>query len=83
MEQFMQLKAKKDFSWAHKGCVVEHFKAGQVIESDDSELVSVSVREGWAEEVKAHKHAPENKACESQEPTADAQKQRGRPKKHP
>jgi hypothetical protein len=58
----MQLKAKQDFTWAHRGIEVEQFVAGQVFEASDSELVTVAVREGWAEEVKAHKGAPENKA---------------------
>jgi hypothetical protein len=58
----MQLKAKQEFSWAHHGYQVETFAAGQVFETEDAELVSVSVREGWAAEVKAHKGAPENKA---------------------
>ena len=56
----MQLKAKQDFTWAHCGTNVEAFTAGQVFEAADPELIAVSVREGWAEEVKAHKAAPEN-----------------------
>jgi len=58
----MQLKAKQDFTWAHCCTNVEAFTAGQVFEAADPELIAVSVREGWAEEVKAHKTAPENKA---------------------
>lgn len=57
----MQLKAKTNFSWAHQGVRIEHFEAGQVIETDDHELITVAKSEGWAEEVKAHKAAPENK----------------------
>ena len=65
----MKLKAKKPFSWAHRGCEVEQFAAGQVIETEDPALIEVAVREGWAEREgdkappanKARKGAPENK----------------------
>lgn len=43
----MKLTAQKDFSWAHRGVEVEHFKAGAEIESDDEDLIEVSVAEGW------------------------------------
>lgn len=55
----MQLKAKQAFSWAHGGVRVESFEAGQVIETDDADLIEVATREGWAE--KARAAAPENK----------------------
>lgn len=57
----MQIKAKSNFSWAHQGVRIEHFEAGQVIDTEDQELITVATSEGWAEEVKAHKGAPENK----------------------
>jgi hypothetical protein len=43
----MQLKAKKNFSWAHRGVQVEHYEAGQVIETEDQDLIAVSTSEGW------------------------------------
>lgn len=43
----MKLIAQKPFSWAHRGVEVEHFKAGQEIETEDQDLIDVSTREGW------------------------------------
>lgn len=67
----MKLIAKKPFSWAHRGCVVEEFQKDQVIVTDDADLIRVATSEGWAEEEgqkaakvpenKARKAAPENK----------------------
>lgn len=63
----MQLKAKKPFSWAHRGVQVEEYEAGQIIETEDSDLIAVATAEGWAERAdkpaatKARKGAPENK----------------------
>lgn len=63
----MQLIATQDFKWAHRGVEVEEFKAGAVIETEDSDLIEVSTGEGWCErtdkpaENKAKKSAPEKK----------------------
>lgn len=61
----MKLIATQDFSWAHRGCDVEHFKNGQEIETDDADLVRVAVeQEKWAKKApdnKGQKNAPENK----------------------
>ncbi len=63
----MELKAKTAFSWAHRGVEVKHYEAGQVIDTDDQDLIDVATAEGWVEkaskpaESKARKSAPENK----------------------
>lgn len=64
----MKLKAKKNFSWAHRGCDVVDYAAGEIIETDDADLIEVATREDWVEggkkqpaEDKAQKSAPENK----------------------
>lgn len=60
----MKLTAKTAFSWAHRGCEIEHFAPGQAIETEDADLIRVSVEEGWAApagEAKAAAAAPENK----------------------
>lgn len=67
----MKLKASKNFSWAHRGVEIEHFEAGQVIETDDADLIRVAKAEGWAKpagkddggapEDKSNGNAPENK----------------------
>jgi hypothetical protein len=61
----MKLIATKPFSWAHAGIRIEHFEAGQEIDTDDQDLISVATVEGWVDaekQRKAHKAAPENKA---------------------
>lgn len=43
----MKLKVKTAFKWAHQGVRVEEFSAGQVIETEDADLIEVSQHEGW------------------------------------
>lgn len=43
----MKLKAKQAFSWAHDHVRVEEFAKGQVIETEDEDLIRVSLEEGW------------------------------------
>lgn len=59
----MKLIAKKAFSWAHRGVEIEQFEDGQVIETEDVDLVAVATAEGWAKEAsaKVKTGAPENK----------------------
>lgn len=45
----MVLTALKDFSWAHRGVEVEHYQAGQEIDTDDVDLIRVATDEGWVE----------------------------------
>ena len=44
----MKLIAIAPFSWAHRGVQVEHFDEGAEIETEDLDLVEVSIGEGWA-----------------------------------
>lgn len=62
----MQLKAKTDFSWAHRGVEVEKFKKGQLIKTDDKDLIEVSVSKGWAEKTKEPTKAEQKKALQDQ-----------------
>lgn len=55
----MKLTVKKPFSWAHRGITVEHFEAGQVIETEDQDLIDVSTKEGWTSKAKAKSAAEE------------------------
>ena len=48
----MKLTVKKPFSWAHKGVTIEAFEKGQVIETDDEDLIDVATKEGWASKEK-------------------------------
>ena len=68
----MQLTIKKTFLWAHQGVTVKEYAEGSEVETDDADMVSVAVAEGWATAEgddkpakKARKAAPENKAHES------------------
>ncbi|HSH72351.1 MAG TPA: hypothetical protein VK974_04760 [Methylophilaceae bacterium] len=49
------LKALIAFSWAHQGVTIVEYAEGELIETDDEDLINVSTEEGWAEktEVKA------------------------------
>jgi hypothetical protein len=57
----MQLKIIKDFAFAHRGVEVRSYAAGETIETDDAELITVATAEGWIEDPKADK-PPSNKA---------------------
>lgn len=59
----MKLKVKKAFSWAHDHVRVEEFAVGQVIETEDADLIRVaSEEEGWATKVKEGKADPNAEA---------------------
>ncbi len=66
MEKTMHLKAKQDFSWAHHGVRIEEFKKGQLIDTEDKDLIDVATKEGWAEKAKAPSKAEQKKAIEEQ-----------------
>ena len=54
----MKLIAQTDFSWAHRGVVVEHFAAGAEIETEDEDLIEVSTAEGWTAPADGEAPAP-------------------------
>lgn len=60
----MLLKVKKDFSWAHRGVQVEEFAKGQLIDTNDEDLINVSTSEGWTEKAKAPSKAEQKKSAE-------------------
>lgn len=60
----MHLKAKTDFSWAHRGVEVEEFKKGQIIKTDDKDLIKVATEEGWVEQAKEPSKAEQKKALQ-------------------
>lgn len=43
----MQLKVIERFNWAHRGVQVEEFAEGQVIDTEDEDLISVSISQNW------------------------------------
>jgi hypothetical protein len=63
----MNLKIKADFAFAHRGVEFKTYTAGEVVETDDAQLIEIAIAEGWAvdadqPESKAKKGAPENKS---------------------
>lgn len=46
----MKLTATQAFSWAHRGVEIVQYEAGQVIDTEDPDLIEVAIREGWAEQ---------------------------------
>jgi hypothetical protein len=63
----MKLKIKVDFAFGHRGVDVRHYAAGDVVDTDDADMIEIATREGWATdadqpESKARKAAPENKS---------------------
>jgi hypothetical protein len=63
----MNLKIKTDFAFAHRGVELKTYTAGEVVETDDAQLIEIAIAEGWAvdadqPESKAKKGAPENKS---------------------
>jgi hypothetical protein len=44
----MKLIAKQAFSWAHRGVEVQAYTDGEEIETEDQDLIDVSIQEGWA-----------------------------------
>ncbi|HLO63168.1 MAG TPA: hypothetical protein VK165_09420 [Azonexus sp.] len=62
----MHLKAKQAFSWAHRGVEIEEFAKGQNIETEDKDLIEVSLAEGWTEKAKAPTKAERKAALQAQ-----------------
>ena len=42
------LKVKKPFSWAHNHVNIKEYDKGEIIKTDDEDLVRVAAEEGWA-----------------------------------
>jgi hypothetical protein len=60
----MNLIVQTPFSWAHRGCEVEHFEKGQTIKTEDADLITVSTAEGWT--VEGQETASDDKAAEGE-----------------
>lgn len=44
----MKLIAQVAFSWAHRHVDIVAYEEGAVIETEDADLIRVSIEEGWA-----------------------------------
>ena len=51
------LKAKQDFTYFHRGYDRADYKAGEVIETDDEEMIEVAIDQQWAE-IKGEQQEP-------------------------
>lgn len=67
----MQLKVITDFSWAHRHVEIKEHKSGDIIETDDQDLIDVSIGEGWAVDA-AEAGAPEVTAKPAKQGKASA-----------
>ena len=54
------IEVTKDFKFAHRGCDVVEYKAGDVVTAD-GELCEIAIKNKWAKDSKAKAAAPENK----------------------
>lgn len=71
----MQLKAIKDFSWAHRHVDIREYKKDDLIETDDADLIRVATEEKWAKAIKegkAQQQAPEQAVARASEAATDA-----------
>lgn len=73
----MKLKITKAFAFAHRGCDVVQYTAGQEVDTEDQELIDTALAEKWATKArearqnKAQTGAPENKGADDAESEAD------------
>lgn len=48
----MQLEVKKSFKWAHRHVDVQEYNVGEVIDTEDEDLIRVATEEKWVAKVK-------------------------------
>lgn len=69
----MKLKITKPFAFAHRGCDVVQYTAGQEVDTEDQELIDTALTEKWATKAREARQtkvlpgAPENKGAEGDE----------------
>lgn len=68
----MQLTAIKAFSWAHRHVEIREYAEGELIETDDQDLIEVSIREGWAADAAAPEEKPATTGKAGKQPKAAA-----------
>ena len=60
----MQLKVKKAFKWAHRHVDVQEHNVGDVIDTEDEDLIRVATEEGWVSKEKEPKPAAAGPAAD-------------------
>ena len=67
----MQLKVKKAFKWAHRHVDVQEHNVGDVIDTEDEDLIRVATEEGWVSKGKEPKPEAPKKEPAAAGPAAD------------
>lgn len=76
-DTIMKLKITKSFFFAHRGCDVVQYTAGQEVDTEDQDLIDTALTEKWATKAREARQnkslpgAPENKGAEGDEGTGD------------
>jgi len=72
-DTIMKLKITKSFPFAHRGCDVVQYTAGQEVDTEDQDLIDTALTEKWATKAREARQnkslpgAPENKGAEGSE----------------
>ena len=66
----MKLTVKEPLKWAHRHVDVKEYVKGDVIETDDDDLIKVSLQEGWTVKAKAKDEPAERKVTAPAEAAA-------------
>lgn len=76
-DTIMKLRITKSFPFAHRGCDVVQYTAGQEVDTEDQDLIDTALTEKWAtkaREARQNKSLPgasENKGAEGDEGAGD------------
>lgn len=62
----LKLKVVKDFDWAHRHVDIKSYKKGDVIDTDDEDLIRVAKQEKWVADAKKEDIAAQVKALEAE-----------------
>lgn len=60
-----KLKVVKDFDWAHRHVDIKSYKKGDVIDTEDEDLIRVAKQEKWVADAKKADIAEQIKALEA------------------
>ena len=61
-----KLKVIKDFDWAHRHVDIKSYKKGDVIDTDDADLIRVAKQEKWVADAKKEDISAQLKSLEDE-----------------
>lgn len=61
-----KLKVIKNFNWAHRHVDIKSYKKGDVIDTDDEDLIRVAKQEKWVSDAKKEDITAQVKALEAE-----------------